>query len=114
MQHGAKHTIHSHRHHHGWDRGFEPALTTAPGETLHFETVDSSGGQLSPNSTVADVAKLDFSKVNPVSGPVYIDGARPGVVGNGRPSKRSMTSIRRSSCSRVSGPSSWRKKARWP
>lgn len=30
------------------------------------------------SSTSADVAKLDFSKVNPVTGPVYVDGAEPG------------------------------------
>src|SRR6185312_6667307 len=27
---------------------------------------------------LADVARLDFAKVNPVTGPVFIDGARPG------------------------------------
>ena len=69
---GSGHTIHRHRHHHGWD-SFSPALTIAPGETVEFETVDSSGGQLSPDSTIADLAKMDFSKVNPVTGPVRID-----------------------------------------
>ena len=29
-------------------------------------------------STVADIAKLDFGKVNPVAGPVYVEGAEPG------------------------------------
>ena len=50
----------------------------APGETVAFETVDASGKQLTPASTVADVAALDFDKVNPVTGPVYVDGAEPG------------------------------------
>jgi acetamidase/formamidase len=76
--HGACHTIHRHCHHHGWDNSFAPALTIAPGETVEFETVDSSGGQLGPDSTLADLAKLDFGKVNPVTGPVWIDGAEPG------------------------------------
>ncbi len=35
-------------------------------------------GQLSPASTVADVGRLDFGRINPVSGPVYVDGAEPG------------------------------------
>ncbi len=43
-----------------------------------METVDSSGGQLSINSSVSDIASLDFDKVNPVTGPVYIEGAVPG------------------------------------
>ncbi|MEM7445865.1 MAG: acetamidase/formamidase family protein [Pseudomonadota bacterium] len=74
----AGYTIHRHDHHFGWDNSFEPKLTVAPGETVSFETVDSSGGQLSPDSTVADIATLDFGKVNPVTGPVIIDGAEPG------------------------------------
>ena len=50
----------------------------APGETVELETVNSSGGQLSPASTLADLPALDFAKVNPVTGPVYVDGAEPG------------------------------------
>ncbi|WP_119460975.1 acetamidase/formamidase family protein [Rhodospirillaceae bacterium SYSU D60014] len=72
------HTIHKHQNHIGWNRQFEPVLTVAPGETVAFETVDSSGAQLGPDSTVADIATLDFGKVNPVTGPVVIDGAEPG------------------------------------
>ncbi len=72
------HTIHRAHSHFGWNNAFEPRLTIAPGESIEFETVDSSGGQLSPDSTVADVTALDFERVNPVTGPVYIDGAEPG------------------------------------
>ncbi len=35
-------------------------------------------GSVTRESTVEDVAKLDFGKINPVTGPVYIDGAEPG------------------------------------
>ena len=38
----------------------------------------------------------------------------PAEVGKERPSKRSITCMSRSSCSRVSVPSSWRSQARWP
>ena len=74
----AAHTIHSHRHHFGWDNANAPALTVAPGETVELETVDASGGQLGPASSVDDVAGLDFGKVNPVTGPIRVDGAKPG------------------------------------
>jgi acetamidase/formamidase len=73
-----RHTIHS--RHFGWNNDFAPAVRIAPGETLEFDVVDSSAGQLSPNSTVADVSRLDFSKINPVSGPVFVEGAEPGDV----------------------------------
>lgn len=74
----ADYTIHGVHHHFGWDRSIPPVETVAPGSTVFFECRDSSAGQLGPDSTVADVAALDFEKVNPVTGPIYIDGAEPG------------------------------------
>src|SRR3984957_6377507 len=73
-----RHTIH--RHHYGWDRSFAPVARIAPGESLEFEVVDAAGGQLGETSTVGDVSRLDFAKINPVTGPVFIDGAEPGDV----------------------------------
>ncbi len=73
-----KHTIHSQHHHFGWDNSNPPVLTVAPGDSVDFETVDASGGQIDTESRVADVVALDFAKVNPVTGPVIIDGAEPG------------------------------------
>jgi acetamidase/formamidase len=72
------HTIHDHSCHYGWNNSNAPALKIVPGETIEFHTVDSSGGQLHASSTLADLQTLDFGKVNPVTGPVYIDGAEPG------------------------------------
>jgi acetamidase/formamidase len=71
-----RHTIH--HQHHGWDHSIAPAVRIAPGEALEFEVADASGGQLRQTSSVADVARMDFGKINPVTGPVYIDGAQPG------------------------------------
>ncbi len=51
-----------------------------PGSRVHFHCLDSSTGQLTRDSTVADVAALDFGKINTVTGPVYVDGAEPGNV----------------------------------
>ncbi len=78
MLNSCNHTIHKGNSHYGWDNAFAPRLTVAPGETVEFETVDASGGQITPDSSVADGAALDFGKVNPVTGPVFIDGAEPG------------------------------------
>jgi len=72
------HTIHGAQHHFGWDHSIPPVLTVAPGTTIEFECLDASGGQLTKDSTLADVGSLDFGKVNPVTGPVFIDGAQPG------------------------------------
>ena len=73
-------TIHRHQHHLGWDNSFEPVLRIAPGDTVEFEVADAAGGQLSPESTAADIERLDFGRINPVAGPVFIDGAQPGDV----------------------------------
>ncbi|MBS1168646.1 MAG: acetamidase [Proteobacteria bacterium] len=73
-------TIHRRDHHFGWSRDFTPAVVAKSGETIHFECLDSAGGQLGIGSTVADVVNLDFAKVNPVTGPVYVEGAEPGDV----------------------------------
>jgi acetamidase/formamidase len=62
----------------GWDNSFEPALEIESGETVLLHVRDASNEQLDPGSTAADVAALDFARVNPVSGPVYVKGAEPG------------------------------------
>jgi acetamidase/formamidase len=72
------HTIHDHSCHFGWNNANTPVVRIKPGETIEFHTQDSSAGQLGPTSTLADLNALDFNKVNPVTGPVYIDGAEPG------------------------------------
>jgi acetamidase/formamidase len=77
-KHICNHTIHDHQCHFGWNRDNPPAVRLAPGETVEFHPVDSSGGQLNAKSDLADLARLDFAKVNPVAGPVYVEGAEPG------------------------------------
>ncbi len=71
-------TIHGAQHHFGWDNTIAPAERVEPGATILFHCHDSSAGQLGPSSTVADVVALDFGKINPVSGPIHVEGAVPG------------------------------------
>ena len=78
MHSKAPHTIHGAHHHFGWDNANQPVARVTPGATVEFECVDASGGQLTRASTVADVPKLDFGRINPVTGPVFVDGAGPG------------------------------------
>src|SRR3954453_13935699 len=75
------HSIHEVRadaFHHAWDRAIEPAVEIESGTTLAFAVRDASDQQLGPDPTSADVGALDFGRVNPVSGPVFVKGARPG------------------------------------
>jgi len=63
-----------------WDNSLAPALEIAPGQAVELHARDASGGQINQRSSVTDVAGIDFARVNPVSGPVYVQGARPGDV----------------------------------
>ena len=78
MCNNCDYTIHGRHHHFGWDNSFAPAERVAPGSTIEFQCLDAAGGQLKADSTVADVVKLDFAKVNPVTGPIFVEGAEPG------------------------------------
>lgn len=73
-----RHTIHKERRHVCWDNAIPPALMIAPGDEVAVQTVDAGNGQLTPQSTAADIARFDFDNVNPVTGPIYVDGAEPG------------------------------------
>lgn len=77
---GSKHTIHADCHHFCWDRAIPPALHVAPGDTVRMELNDPGGGQITSDTHGSDLALLDFKRVNPVTGPVWIDGAAPGDV----------------------------------
>ena len=54
----------------------EPVVRVAQGEELHLTTHDCFSGQL---KTTADTLEtLDWSITNPATGPVYIEGTKPG------------------------------------
>ena len=63
-----------------WDNSIEPALEVESGESVELHVRDASDEQIRRNSGAEDVAKLDFTHVNPVSGPVFVKGAQPGDV----------------------------------
>jgi acetamidase/formamidase len=74
----AAHTIHAAHCHFGWDNFFVLVMTVAPDDIIEVETVDALDGQLSATSSVEDVTNFDFGPINPVTGPVFADGAEPG------------------------------------
>ena len=64
--------------HVAWNNRIDPAVEVNPGAVVTFEVNNASGGQLDRHSTREDVAQLDFSRINPVTGPVFVKGAEPG------------------------------------
>lgn len=71
-------TIHHAQHHFGWDNSLSPVLHVASGSQLEFHCLDAANGWFNAGSTAADIPTLPFDKLNPVSGPVYVEGAQPG------------------------------------
>jgi acetamidase/formamidase len=66
--------------HFSWDNSIAPVLEIESGEDIELQVRDASGGQLDRDSELAAVAALDFTRVNPVTGPVFVKGAAPGDV----------------------------------
>jgi acetamidase/formamidase len=66
--------------HYRWDVGNEPVLRIQSGDSVALETREVSDGQITPDSTAADVASLDFERVYPLAGPIWVEGAEPGDV----------------------------------
>ncbi len=64
--------------HLAWDATIPPALEVDSGDIVTFDVLDASCGQITAASTVADLAALDFSRVDQVAGPIAVEGAQPG------------------------------------
>jgi formamidase len=64
--------------HNRWHPGLEPVLEAEEGEEVGLETRDAADGYLPPGTTVADFARFPAGAIHPLTGPVFIKGARPG------------------------------------
>ena len=67
-----------HTGHNRWHPDIPPLIEVDPGEEVVLETRDASDCQIKPSMTVADLTNLDAKVAHPLTGPVYIKGARPG------------------------------------
>jgi amidase len=59
-----------------FDKNNKPAKHVQPGESLTLETYDCFTNQIKSETT--EMAALDWNRINPATGPVYIEGAHPG------------------------------------
>ena len=66
--------------HGAWDRDLEPALEVEDRDIVELHVPDASRDQIGERAVVADLASVDFDLMNPVAGPVFVRGARPGDV----------------------------------
>lgn len=66
--------------HYAWDNALPPRLAVKPGDTVVFDTRDAADGYYTPRSTAADVMARGPFRGHPLTGPVWVEGARPGDV----------------------------------
>jgi acetamidase/formamidase len=66
------------RVHYTWDAGHAPALTVDSGDVVVVQTRDVSDNQITRDSTTAVLSTLNWERVYPLAGPIYVNGARPG------------------------------------
>jgi formamidase len=64
--------------HNRWHPDIPPILEVEVGEEVVLETRDASDQQIQPGMSVADLVGLDAKVAHPLTGPVYIKGAKPG------------------------------------
>lgn len=55
-----------------------PVLRVKSGETVHFDCLDASNGQITEISTYSVLNSLTVSSLDPVNGPIFIESAQPG------------------------------------
>jgi acetamidase/formamidase len=63
-----------------WDNQYPARLHIDPGDTVTFECREAVDGQVTPDSEHEALATLDFGRVHPLTGPVYVKGAEAGDV----------------------------------
>jgi acetamidase/formamidase len=75
-----EHRIERGRVHYKWDNSLPPAIEIDAGDIVHFETDEVTDGQIKPGSDHSALTQLDFDRLYPLAGPVYVRGAEPGDV----------------------------------
>jgi formamidase len=64
--------------HNRWHPDVAPIAHCRSGDVIQMETRDAVDSQIGPDSTIKDVPHVDSSLVHPLTGPVYVEGAKPG------------------------------------
>jgi formamidase len=68
----------AHTGHNRWHPDILPVLEVSPGEDVFIETRDATDGQMTKQSTPADLPGWDKQIAHPMTGPIHVIGAEPG------------------------------------
>jgi formamidase len=64
--------------HNRWHPDIAPAIRIVAGSRVEIETLDGLDGQISPETTREELARIDMGRIHPLTGPVYVEDAEPG------------------------------------
>lgn len=71
-------TLDADQTHNKFSSAIEPVLRVEPGAVIEAFTKEATDGQITPESSAADLENLDFDLIHPLTGPVFVEGAEPG------------------------------------
>src|SRR5215472_4776767 len=78
--HVAEHVLERGKVHYKWDNSLAPAIEVEPGDVVHCETEEVTDGQVTFGCPASALGSIDFSRLYPLAGPVFVKGAQPGDV----------------------------------
>ena len=66
--------------HNRWHPDIPAVVSVNPGVIFKMECIDWTGGQIKNDDNACDIKNVDLSRVHYLSGPIHINGAKPGDV----------------------------------
>ena len=63
-----------------WNQDLKPRLTVDPGDTVHMDCLDATGGQVQPDDPASRMLEIDTTRIHALTGPIWVEGAEPGDV----------------------------------
>lgn len=76
----ADHELTTAQTHNKFSRTIEPVLKINSGDVVDISTEEATDGQLTLDSDTSDLMNLSFNPIHPLTGPIYINDAKPGDV----------------------------------
>jgi acetamidase/formamidase len=73
-----EHAIERGKVHYKWDKNNPPAVEIEAGDVVHFETDEVTDGQVTEGCDASKLGQIDFNRLYPLAGPVFVKGAKPG------------------------------------
>jgi acetamidase/formamidase len=74
----AEHQLDPKKIHYKWNNALPPAIVIDPGDVVHCWTQEVTDGQVTPGCSADVLSNIDFDRIYPLAGPIYVNGAEPG------------------------------------